>query len=50
MILAFRKHAMPTRERLNVILEKEKNSRRTRDLLLPRLRSGQVVLDSVPAT
>ena len=44
IIRAFREKVSPMLEMLNVLLQKEENLRRTRDLLLPRLLSGQVAL------
>lgn len=44
VIHAFRNKILPMLEMLNVLLQKEENLRRTRDLILPRLLSGQVEL------
>lgn len=44
IIRAFRGKIEPMLELLNVLLQKEENLRRTRDLLLPRLLSGQASL------
>ncbi len=44
IILAFRENVSPMLEQLNLLLQKEENLRQTRDLLLPRLLSGQITL------
>ena len=49
IISAFREIVSPMLEMLNVLLKKEENLRRTRDLLLPRLLSGQVELKTKTA-
>jgi hypothetical protein len=41
---SFREKVSPMLELLNVLLQKEESLRRTRDLLLPRLLSGQRAL------
>ncbi|HYG22535.1 MAG TPA: restriction endonuclease subunit S [Verrucomicrobiae bacterium] len=46
IIRAFREKVLPMLDFLNVLLQKEENLRRTRDLLLPRLLSGQVELET----
>jgi type I restriction enzyme, S subunit len=46
IIRAFRETISPVLEMLNLLLQKEENLRRTRDLLLPRLLSGQVATKS----
>lgn len=45
IIRVFREKVSPMLETINVLLQKEENLRRTRDLLLPRLLSGQVNLN-----
>ena len=41
--------ARPLRQQIELLIEKNRNLRRTRDLLLPRLLSGQIALDELEA-
>ncbi len=45
LIVAARKHFEPIHNQIAVLSEKVGNLRRTRDLLLPRLLSGQLRVD-----
>ena len=47
VVRAFRENVSPMMEMLNMLLQKEENLRRTRDLLLPRLLSGQIDVEAI---
>ena len=47
LMLKFESIARPMRKRIEVLVEQTQNLRRTRDLLLPRLLSGQVSIEAL---
>ncbi len=47
LIMEFSKHVAPSHQLIETILERIDNLRRTRDLLLPRLLSGQIDVEAI---
>lgn len=47
--VAWARHAKPIIEQIWILIDKNENLRRTRNLLLPRLMSGQIDVEAIPA-